>query len=78
MHVVFPLTPHAVTRLSSVSGVALPSSSLPESVASDKSFGSTGSGGAVVGSRRNSTASTRASSGQSVYNLAENFTLRGF
>ena len=34
---------------------------MPESVASDRSFGSSGSGGAVVGSRRNSTSSTRAS-----------------
>ena len=42
-------------------GIAAPPNSLPESVSSDKSFGSSGSGGAMVGSRRNSTTSTKTS-----------------
>ena len=50
-----------VTLLYLLPGFAIPSSSLPDSVASEKSFGSTGSGGAVVGSRRNSTSSTKGS-----------------
>lgn len=64
MHYTCNTTPINISNLTLLHvhvGIAVPPNSLPESVASDKSFGSTGSGGALVGSRRNSTSSTRTS-----------------